>query len=198
MGLKIDYIPGQTPIDDEEKDGLLIKSISTREELDEFEHQNIQSAIKWTIGKKLVKEEVLTIDFVNNLHKRMFGEVWHWAGKFRKTNKNIGIDRLQIPTQLQTLLDDCTYWIDHGTYKPDEIAVRFKHRIVSIHCYSNGNGRHSRLIGDLITNILKQPFFTWGSGADLAKDNETRAKYLLAIKKADDGNIAPLLHFART
>ena len=144
MGFDLDYIDGQTPLDEEEKEGLLIPSIATRGELDEFEQQNIEQAVQWTFGRSFKPETVFTEDFVRLLHKRMFGEVWAWAGTFRKTNKNIGIDKWQIPIELRCLLDDVRYWHENNTYPPDEIAVRFKNRIVRIHCFANGNGRHSR------------------------------------------------------
>ncbi len=199
MGFEIEYIPGQTPVDEEEQEGLLIKTISTRRELDEFEQLNIQSAIRWTMGKKFKAEEILSEDFVNTLHRKMFDQVWAWAGKFRKSNKNIGVDRQQIPASLRTLLDDCKHWVQNDTYPPDEVAVRFKHKIVNIHCYSNGNGRHSRLMGDIIIeNVFQQPAFTWGSGANLVQGNAARKQYLIAIKQADNGNVDLLLKFARS
>lgn len=96
------------------------------------------------------------------------------AGEFRKTDKNIGIDKWQIPTELKYLLDDTKFWIDNDTYPHEEIAVRFKHRIVSIHCFANGNGRHSRLMADIIIEkVFRQPVFTWGA-ANLIKHGDTR------------------------
>lgn len=197
MGLDFEYIQGQTPLDEDEKDGLLIPIIATRGELDEFEQQNIEQAIQWTLTRSLKLETILTEAFVCNVHKRMYGDVWRWAGTFRKTNKNIGVDKWQIPVELKHLLNDTLFWIDHETYTPDEIAVRFKHRIVSIHCFPNGNGRHSRLMGDIIIEkIFKRPVFSWGAG-DLVKQGDNRSAYLTAIKAADAGNITPLLIFAR-
>lgn len=198
MGLDLEYIDGQTPLDEEEKDGLLISTISTRGELDEFEQQNIEQAIQWVLTRSFRPDAIFTEDFIRNLHKRMYGDVWAWAGDFRKTNKNIGIDRWQIPTELRTLCDDAKYWMENNTYPPDEIAVRFKHRIVSIHCFPNGNGRHSRLMADIIIEkIFKQPIFTWGTG-NLSKESDIRAAYLSAVKAADKNNIEPLLAFARS
>lgn len=198
MGLDFELVDGQTPLDEEEKDGLLISTITTRSELDEFEQNNIEKAIQWTLTRKFRKDEILTEEFIKQVHKKMYGEVWAWAGKFRKTNKNIGVDRHQVPTQLRLLLDDCKYWIENGTYPPDEIAVRFKHRIVSIHCFSNGNGRHSRMMGDLIIEkIFGRPVFTWGSKSNLTKAGDTRVEYLSAVKTADKNDIKPLLDFAR-
>jgi Fic-DOC domain mobile mystery protein B len=128
----------------------------------------------------------------------MYGEVWAWAGQFRKTNKNLGTDKWQIPTELRNLINDAKFWIENNTYPPEEIAIRFKHRIVSIHCFANGNGRHSRLIADIIIEkVFKQPVFTWGA-ANLVKQGDTRAAYLNAIKTADVGNIEPLIKFARS
>ncbi len=199
MGLDFELVDGQTPLDEEEKEGLLITGISTRAELDEFEQSNIENAIRWTLSKKFSKEEILTEAFVKRVHKKMYGDVWSWAGQFRKRNKNLGSDWQQIATQLRMLLHDCAYWIEHSSYLPDEIALRFKHRIVQIHCFSNGNGRHSRLMADIIIEkIFDLPVFTWGTQADLLKAGDARKDYLSAIKAADNHDIVPLLHFARS
>ncbi len=198
MELDFGYIYGQTPLEEEEKAGLLIPAIATRGELDEFEQQNIEEAIQWLLARNFKPETVFTEAFVRNVHKRMYANVWAWAGDFRKTDKNIGIDKWQIPVALRTLLDDAIYWTAHQTFPPDEIAVRFKHRIVSIHCFPNGNGRHSRLMADIIIeNIFKQPVFSWGA-ADLVKKSDARTTYLKALKAADAGDIGPLLAFARS
>ena len=198
MGLDFELVDGQTPLDEEEKDGLLISTIANRSELDEFEQQNIEKAIQWTLTRKFKKDEILTEEFVRLVHKKMYGDVWAWAGEFRKTNKNIGVDRYQVAIELRKLLGDCKFGIDNGTYTPDEIAIRFKHRIVQIHCFSNGNGRHSRLMADIIIEkVFNQPVFTWGSHAELNKSGNGREEYLTAIKSADNNNINPLLEFGR-
>jgi len=198
MGLKIEYIEGQTPIDEDEKEGLLIKSITTRGELDEFEQLNIEKAIQWSIGKKWKPEYILSEGFVKELHKKMFKDVWYWAGDFRKTNKNIGVDKHQIGISLRQLLDDSLYWLKNRTYSDEEFAIRFKHRIVKIHCFPNGNGRHSRLMADIIiSQIFGKPIFTWNS-TNLNKKGEVRSNYLTAIRQADSGDINPLINFAKT
>jgi len=188
MGLDLGYIDGQTPIDEDEKEGLLIETITTKGELDEFEQQNIEEALQWVIGKKFKAKDVFTEKFICNLHKRMYNNVWAWAGNFRKTNKNIGIDKFQIPMSLKVLCDDALYWFENQTYPAEEIAIRFKHRIVSVHCFPNGNGRHSRLMGDIIIEkLFGQKPFPWGA-ANLSKANDTRSAYLKAVKQADQGN----------
>jgi Fic-DOC domain mobile mystery protein B len=198
MGLDLIYIDGQTPLDEEEKEGLLISTIAIREELDEFEQQNIEEAIKWSIGKKIKSDKLFTESFIKNVHKRMYKDVWLWAGAFRKTNKNIGVDRWQVAIELKNLLEDAGFWIENNTYSPDEIAIRFKHRIVSIHCFSNGNGRHSRLMADMIIEkIFDRPVFTWGAG-NLSKESDNRKQYLDALKLADQGYYSALLLFARS
>lgn len=197
MGLNLEYIDGQTPLDEDEKDGLLINSISTRGELDEFEQQNIESAIQWILTRKFKNEQIFTEAFIQDLHKRMYGKVWQWAGKYRRTNKNIGVDKLQIPVDLKALLDDAMYWITNDVFPPDEVAIRFKHKLVSIHCFPNGNGRHSRLMADIIIEkIYNQQVFTWG-GANSSNENDIRDKYLRAIKAADKGEFSLLLEFVR-
>lgn len=198
MGLDLEYIHGQTPLDEDEKEGLLIPTIATRAELDEFEQQNIEEAIQWVLSRSLKPHTILTEQFIRNLHKRMYGDVWAWAGEFRRTDKNLGIDKWQIPTALKALLNDALYWVEQETFPPDEIAIRFKHRIVSIHCFPNGNGRHSRLMADVIIDkIYKQPVFSWGAGS-LVKSGDTRREYLKAVKVADRGSYKPLLSFARS
>ena len=197
MGLKLKYGEGQTPIDENEKEGLKIQSITTQGELDQFEQYNIEKAVEWTIRGNPKPEKILTEKFVKDLHKRMYGDVWKWAGEFRRSEKNIGITWTQIGIELRKLLDDTKYWIDNKTYSPDEIAIRFKHRIVSIHCFPNGNGRHSRLMADIITeSIFNKKIFSWHTSR-MVKASETRAEYIKCLKKADNGNINSLIQFAR-
>ncbi|MEO5564863.1 MAG: mobile mystery protein B [Chitinophagaceae bacterium] len=193
----LDYTDGQTPLEEDEKEGLLIKTISTRGELDEFEQQNIEKAVLWTMKRKFKSVDILSESFIKELHRKMYADVWKWAGEFRKTNKNIGVDKLEISVELRKLIDDCIFWIDKKSFDDDEIAVRFKYRIVSIHCFANGNGRHSRLIADIISeHIFKKPVFSWGA-ANLVKQGDARKAYLKAVKAADFGNYELLLAFAR-
>lgn len=198
MGLELEYLPGQTPIDEDEKDGLLIPTVTTRGELDEFEQKNIEDAVQWSLGRNFKPTTIFTENFVKQLHQEMFGGVWAWAGHFRKTNKNIGIDKWQIPVTLKTLLDDGMFWVQSNTFPPEEIAIRFKHRLVSIHCFPNGNGRHSRLVADIIiSKIFKQSEFTWGA-ATLNKESKERNQYLEALRAADAGDYSSLLIFAKS
>lgn len=198
MGLEIIYANGQTPLSEEELDGLLIPSITTREELDEFEQLNIEKAIQWTFGKKINAEKLFTEKFIKDLHKRMYGEVWKWAGSFRNSEKNLGIKSYLIPLQLKQLLDDVIYWHQNNTFPPVELAIRFKHQLVSIHCFPNGNGRHSRLMADLIMEKLYlQPILSWGS-SNLVKADDKRKNYIRAIKMADNHDLHPLIDFAKS
>ena len=198
MGLEIKYIDGQTPLSEEELEGLKIPSISTRGELDEFEQLNIEKAIEWTLRLKIKPEQLFSEKFILDLHKKMYSDVWKWAGDFRKSEKNIGIKSYKIGIELKQLLDDALYWYENKTYVKEEIAVRFKHRLVSIHCFPNGNGRHSRLIADLImVKIFNENYFTWGS-SNLIKATEVREKYIKSLREADDYNYEPLIGFAKS
>jgi len=196
MGLSLDYTDGQTPLDEDEKEGLRIKSITTRGELDEFEQQNIEKAMLWLRSKKLTATEILTEKFVKELHRRMYADTWKWAGKLRTTDKNIGVHKNKITVSLKQLLDDASFWIANETFAPAETAIRFKHRLVQVHCFANGNGRHSRLIAD---ELMEKHFalapFTWGA-ASLIKQSITRSEYIKALKKADAGDYTMLLAFA--
>jgi len=198
MGLDGSYLEGQTPLDVDEREGLLISTIATRMELNEFEQQNIEQAMQWSIGRSFHPTTVFSQDFLCGLHQRMYSDVWSWAGEFRKTNKNIGVDKWKIATELKYLLDDVNYWYENNIYPFDELTLRFKHRLVSIHCFPNGNGRHSRLVADiLIERVFKQPLFSWGS-SKIKEPSEQRTSYLLALKEADKGDIHPLMEFARS
>jgi Fic-DOC domain mobile mystery protein B len=198
MGLDLKYNEGQTPLNEEEMEGLLIKTITTHGELDEFEQMNIEKAIEWTLTKKFKMKGIISEDFVKELHKRMFGDVWEWAGRFRMSEKNLGIKYHLIGTSLKQLNDDCMFWINNGTYGEEEIAIRYKHQIVNIHCFANGNGRHSRLMADVIIHhVFKKDVFTW-SGSNLVKTGEERTSYLKAIREADKANIQPLINFAKS
>lgn len=197
MGLELQYADGQTPLDEEEKEGLKIKAITTQGELDEFEQLNIEKAVEWTIHSNLKPERILTEKFIKDLHKKMYGDVWKWAGEFRKSDKNIGVKWTQIGMELKNLLDDTKYWIDHKTFTPEGVSIRFKHRIVAIHCFPNGNGRHSRMMADIIMeSVFGKEIFSWHK-SNMVKADETRRQYIAALRKADDGNINPLIEFAK-
>ena len=195
MGLAFEYTKGQTPISEEEKVGLKIKAISTMSELDEFEQQNIEEAIAWTLINPPAVEKILSEDFINLVHKKMFKDVWSWAGSYRRTNKNIGVDYYVIRQKVRTLINDCKYWIENQVYPSDEIANRFKHGLVSIHLYPNGNGRHSRLMADILIEALNGKPFTWGSKT--INQNESRKEYIGALRAADNGDYTGLIQFSR-
>jgi Fic-DOC domain mobile mystery protein B len=185
---------GETELTEEEREGLIPSYITLRSELNEAEQANILEAEEWAFARK---RDLLEEKLLNNLHKRMYGNVWGWAGNYRTTGKNIGIDAYRIPTELRQLLDDCRYWIENGTYEPDEITARFHHRLVSIHCYPNGNGRHARLAADLLLKSMGQERFSWGR-RNLVDLSETRKCYIAALQEADRHDIGSLLEFVRS
>jgi Fic-DOC domain mobile mystery protein B len=195
----LDYPPGATPLDADELASLLPGHITTQGELNEWEQLNILQGEQWA---RKQRKGILSEAFLRQLHKQMFGETWRWAGEFRKSDKNIGIDWLKIGVELKKLLDDVRYQVEHGSFPVDEIAVRFHHRLVAIHPFPNGNGRHARLMADLLIERLGQPRFTWGqrslNAGNLVNANETRQCYIAALQAADARDIAPLLAFARS
>ncbi len=190
----IDFPDDATPLDPDEMEGLKFKHVTTRGELDHLEQANIQDGLQWLERQKNI--DALDEMFIRQLHNRMLGEVWEWAGDFRKTEKNIGADPFQISVQLKTLLDDVKYWIGNGTYEPKEIAVRFHHRLVKIHLFPNGNGRHARILADaLLVRELGEEPLDWARGCDLQSMNERRSEYIAALREADRGNYDPLYKF---
>ena len=193
--MKFEYAQGVTPIDPDEMAGLIPTHITTQGELNEWEQTNILQGLKWALRQK--RRELLDEGFVRDLHQHMLGQTWKWAGQFRKSDKNIGVDWLQVPTQLRNLLEDVKAQIEYHTYDADEIALRFHHRLVWIHPFANGNGRHARLMADLLIGRLGQPAFSWG-GQSLVNASEKRQAYLAALRAADQRDYSPLISFARS
>jgi len=183
-----------TPLTPEEHAQLIPTYITTRAQLNEAEQINITEADLWAFNRK---RDVLSEEFLRKLHKRMFRKVWKWAGTFRTSERNIGVDAYRIGVELRTLLEDVAYWMANNIFAPDEIAARFHHRLVLIHPFPNGNGRHARLAADLLAVKLGQKRFTWGS-ANLVQPAATRSTYVAALKAADNHDIAPLSAFARS
>lgn len=185
-----------TLLTEEEKADLIPTYITTKGELNEAEQENILEAEHWAFKNKRQKlEDILTEGYIRKLHSKMFGTVWRWGGQYRRSDKNIGVPNYQVRPKLQQLLGDAQYWIQNQTYPPDELAVRFHHQLVYIHPFPNGNGRHARLISDILITKLGGKRFSWG-GESLYK-GEDRKQYIEALKKADDGNIQTLLEVSR-
>ena len=191
--ISLDYPPGATPLDADELANLIPGHLTTQAQLNEWEQLNIVEGNKWA---RKQRKEFLTEDFLRQLHKQMFGQTWRWAGTFRKSDKNIGVDWLVIGVELKKLLEDVRYQVEHGTFSADEIAIRFHHRLVSIHPFPNGNGRHARMMADLLVERLGKPRFSWGR-VSLIDANETRQQYIEALQAADGRDIVPLLTFSR-
>jgi Fic-DOC domain mobile mystery protein B len=183
-----------TPLAPGEKDELIPTHITLRSELNELEQKNIATADAWAFSRK---HYIFRERFLKGLHRRMFNRVWRWGGKFRTTERNLGVKPHLIETELRKAIDDARYWIENKTYPPDELAVRFHHRLVSVHPFPNGNGRWSRLVADTLIVRLGGSRFTWG-GADLRTAGKARDAYIAALKAADNHDFEPLIKFARS
>jgi Fic-DOC domain mobile mystery protein B len=192
--MELETPEGATPLDHEELNDLKPNHITNQSELNEWESNNILNAMAWL---ERTNEEVLSIDFIKKLHLKMFDNTWKWAGKFRRSNKNIGVDWEKIAISLHDLLEDIKTQIRHKSYSNDEIAARFHHRLVKIHYFSNGNGRHARLGCDKLLEELKCEKFTWGVSS-FANESESRERYILALREADKNDYNSLFQFVRS
>jgi len=197
--MNFDYPPGASPLDPDELEGLRLSHITNRAELDRWEQDNIIEAETWAFRKtNITKDDLLSVDFIRLLHKRMFRNVWKWAGEFRSSEKNIGVECWSIGPTSKILLDDVQFWIEQNVYSPDEIGARFHHRLVAIHPFANGNGRHARLMADLLlVHLLKQSRFSWGS-KNLVKTGDCRDRYIASLQAADQRDYSLLLEFIRS
>jgi len=195
MTFVISYPEGATPLDPNERDGLKHRHITTQGELNELELANIIAGLRWL--ERLRRPDVMTDAFALQLHKRLFGDVWHWAGTLRHTEKNIGIDPLHIPVELRTCIDNARYWFDHETYPPLEAAIRFHHRLTFVHPFPNGNGRHARIMADaLLKKVYGIAQIDWAGGESLQNNSERRTQYIRALQAADGGEFELLFAFA--
>lgn len=188
------YSPGATPIDQDEAIGLIPKHITTQIQLNVWEEANIVSADRWAFRQN--KRDLLQESFVRDLHRKMFDKTWLWAGTFRSSNKNIGVDSSQIAIRLHDVLANTRYQLTHKVFPADELAVRFHHQLVVVHAFANGNGRHARLMADVLIAQLGGNRFTWGQES-LTEASCARDDYLTALRAADCGNPEPLMRFAR-
>lgn len=184
-----------TELSPEELEGLIPSYITLRSELNAAELRNIAEAARWT--ERSSHKEVLNESFLRKLHERMFGNVWKWAGTYRATGKNIGVDAYRIGTEINQLIDDVMFQIENQSFEPDEIVARFHHRLVQIHCYPNGNGRHARVATDLLLKQLDRAAFSWGR-TSLIDPKEVRTRYIAALQAADKHDYSPLLKFVRS
>ncbi len=189
---------GDTTLTPEEQLDL-IPSLATRAQLNELERHTIHTARVWAMRPKtLARPDLVTDAFGRELHHRMFHGVWRWAGRYRTTEKNLGWTVPRLTEGIRNAFDDAQSQLLHTSYSLHEIAVRLHHRLVVIHPWPNGNGRHARLIADLLVASRSGAPLTWGAGANLLTATETRARYLAALRTADEQNFTPLLAFARS
>ena len=144
-----------------------------------------------------MRQEFPNVTALRRLHREMFNLTWTWAGQFRKSDKNIGIYSTLIPAELHHLCEDTRSWIEQQTYDWHELGIRFHHRLVSIHPFPNGNGRHARLATDILLRQNRQVPFSWGSRS-LVADGDVRRAYIAALQRADIGDMEPLLAFVAT
>lgn len=190
MNYKPEYPPGSTPLDPDELGGLIPKYISTQGELNILEQANILSGKNWALK---YKKEILDESFVRRLHKKMYEDVWKWAGTYRQSEKTIGIDSSQISTQLYNLIKNTQTWIQLNSYSWTEILARFHHRLVFIHPFSNGNGRYARMHTEFLALRYDQEIPTWGEKkfqGNLYEDSDIRNEYIAALKQADQKKLS--------
>jgi Fic-DOC domain mobile mystery protein B len=189
--------PDNTPLSPEEL-AELIPNLSNQMELNEWEYENILEARAWSLSRRqLQRQDPLTEPYIRELHRRMFNNTWRWAGTYRTSEKTLGVLVIQIREMLSVLIGDVRYWLEHATYGLDEIAVRAHHRLVAIHPFPNGNGRHARLLADIIAVKHGRSEFSWGR-RDMTSPGPTRDAYIRTLRAADAGEIRDLLTFARS
>jgi Fic-DOC domain mobile mystery protein B len=180
---------GATPIDPDEAGELIPSHIRTQGELNVWEQENILSALSWV---RRTRQRALDEATIRELHRRMFSETWRWAGRFRTSDKNIGIHWAQLPVAMRDLVEDGKVWLREGVFSLEESALRLHHRLVQIHPFPNGNGRHARLWCDMLLEQTGGTPVDW-RGATLDSAGENRKAYIGALRSADRGDFGPLL-----
>jgi Fic-DOC domain mobile mystery protein B len=190
--MKFEYPPGATPIDPDEAAGLIPKHLTLQREVNEYEEANILEAVEWLFARR--RGDPLDDRFIHAVHTRMFDHTWEWAGQARRSDKNLGVPWTEIAARLRQMLDDVRAQIQYRAYAPVEIAARYHHRLVSVHVFPNGNGRHARIMSDLLLFQLAGQRFEWGRGS-LTAASDLRTRYIATLQAADGGDYGPLLRF---
>ena len=198
MALTDPHAPGATPLSAEDLEGLKLPA-TTHGELNELEAANIRQGQEWALRARSTRmSEMLSDRYVQRLHREMYGDVWEWAGQYRHSDKNIGVAHATIRTELRTVYLNARYWIEHGTYPPGELAIRLHHRLVKVHPFPNGNGRHARMMADLLLlRHFKVQRLPWG-GSKLGNPDPRRKEYIGAMRAADGHDYKALLEFCRS
>lgn len=197
MTLELHEPLGATPLTPDEMLGLKVKHITNRGELNELEGANIVEGLTW-IERRPKSFDILTDDVARIVHKRLFGQIWGWAGVYRLTEKNIGVPVWNISTEMRTCLDDARYWRENGTYEPLEAAARLHHKLVWIHPFANGNGRWARIMADAYLALADgDSFLDWSGGSTLTAESAHRAKYIASLRAADQFEFEPLINFVK-
>jgi Fic-DOC domain mobile mystery protein B len=174
-----------TPVEEEDLEGLIPDFVATRADLNQVEFENIVRALPWAHRQARTRgpDGILDYGFLLTLHRRMFGDVWAWAGTQRQRLTNIGVEPSLIVSQAQLSLDDAKYWHAQRVFPPHDIAARIHGRLVSVHPFRNGNGRCTRLMADLYLTSIGVEQFTWGA-TNLDIDGSGRAAYIAALLRA--------------
>ena len=195
-GFHFPLVPDATPLSEEDKAALIPTHLVSMGQLNEWEQMNILVARRWALTNR--RSELLTERYIRNLHSRMFDLTWSWAGINRHSDTSIGVPHYRITASVKELIDDATYWVTNKTFDVDEIAVRLHHRLVYVHPFPNGNGRHARLMADVFLRRRGVRELTWGSEKNLRTAGATRQAYIAALKRADQLEYGPLIAFARS
>ncbi|MBI3135587.1 MAG: mobile mystery protein B [Bacteroidetes bacterium] len=197
MELKITYVEGQNQLNEEELNGLKLTELTTYAEICTAEERGIAKTTAWVEKNYFKAEKIFTEAFLKEIHKRMLSEVWLWAGKFRLHNKNLGVDKIKISSELKQLMSNTRFWIEDESYTMDEIALRFAHRLMQIQPFPDGNARHAKIMANVILeHLLNSEIFTWGES--ITNPEKNREAFLDALRKADKGKMDDLLKFARS
>ena len=190
-----DPIEGETPIDPSH---LKDRSIRTRQQLNSAEAQSIlKPFVKYLGAKPSKKIAPFNLNWFQQLHEEMFGDVWQYAGKFRQEDKNIGVKWQNIITEMYQFEQDLIFWEQNQTYDVFERSVRLHHRAVFIHPFDGGNGRWSRLLGNIYLKQHEHPLVKWPEETIGTEESVAREAYLSAVKRADAGDFFELIALHR-
>lgn len=184
---------GSTPLDPDQIRGIKFSHLVNMGELDEVEDLNIQKGLEWLNRQK--GDDYLSMEFLCKLHEKLFGDVWKWAGTFRKVEVNLSkIKYYDVGPQLKMFFEDAKLWIEGGRMSWDEISAEMHHRLIAIHPFPNGNGRTTRIYTEYVQKRNKQAVTSWK--ASLNHDpKERRRVYIKSLQQADKGDFRPLIEF---
>jgi len=168
--------------------------IQRKREMDALEAVKLAKATDWAIRHYSADHRFSAAD-VCLLHKQWLGEVYSWAGEYRRVNIGKGGFAFAMAAQVSRLMEEferkvLAVYTPCNFNDPEKIieALAVAHcELVLIHPFRDGNGRLSRLLSTLMALQAGLPLLDF-SGIE----GKARQAYFLAVQASMGNDYEPM------